>query len=213
MEVIRNCNYRTEQLSKELGRAYSTIDTLLPDYVDYDDIAANIQELKEELSNIAENKLASSRLHISNFEATKLGKNCSESFFNTKNIKCKKNISKLIQDDGSEIIDENIIRESLSKSSEATVGKKFIPTLEPKDFLERYRVELPMLTEAEQQSLNNEITMDKLKESLSSAKVCSAPGPSGHSISKFDVVGGSGQGDPCSAPCYTIGSDPSLRAL
>jgi hypothetical protein len=30
---------------------------------------------------------------------------------------------------------------------------------------------------------------------------------------KFDVVGGSGQGDPCSAPCYTIGSDPSLHAL
>jgi hypothetical protein len=109
--------------------------------------------------------LATSRLRISNFEATKLGKNCSESFFITKNIKCKKNISKLIQDDGSEIIDENIIRKSLSKSLEATVGKKFIPTLEPKDFLERYeyRVELPMLTEAEQQSLNNEIIMDKLK--------------------------------------------------
>jgi hypothetical protein len=42
-----------------------------------------------------------------------------------------------------------------------------------------------MLTEAEQQSLNNEITMDKLKESLSSAKVCSAPGPSGPSISIY----------------------------
>jgi hypothetical protein len=99
-----------------LGRAYSTIDRLLPDDVDYDDIAANIQELKEELSDIAENKMASSRLRISNFEATKLGKNYSESFFITKNIKCKKNISKLIQDNGSEIIDENIIRESLSKS-------------------------------------------------------------------------------------------------
>jgi hypothetical protein len=30
---------------------------------------------------------------------------------------------------------------------------------------------------------------------------------------KFDVVGGSGQGDPCSALHYTIGSDPSLSAL
>ena len=188
LEVIRNCNHRTEQLSKELGRAYSTIDALLPDDVDYDEIAANIQELKEELSNIAENKLASSRLRISNFEATKLGKNCSESFFITKNIKCKKNISKLIQDDGSEITDENIICESLSKSYEATVGKKFIPTLELKDFLERYEVELPTLTEEEQQALNNEITMDELKESLSSAKVCSAPGPSGHSISIYKFL-------------------------
>jgi hypothetical protein len=84
LEVTRNWNYRTEQLSKELGRAYSTIDTLLPDDVDYGDIAANIQEFKEELSNIAENKLASSWLRISNFEATNLGKNCSESFFITK---------------------------------------------------------------------------------------------------------------------------------
>ncbi len=30
---------------------------------------------------------------------------------------------------------------------------------------------------------------------------------------KFDVVGGLGQGDPCSALHYTIGFDPSLRAL
>jgi hypothetical protein len=73
----------------------------------------------------------------------------------------------------------------LSKSYEATVGKKFIPTLKLKDFLERYRVELPTMSEAEQHSLNNEITMDELKESLSSAKVCSAPGPSGHSFSIY----------------------------
>jgi hypothetical protein len=52
----------------------------------------------------------------------------------------------------------------LSKSYEATVGKKFIPALELKDFLERYRVELPTLSEAEQHSLNNEITMDELKD-------------------------------------------------
>ncbi len=52
--------------------------TLLPNDVDYDDIAATIQELKEELSNIAEKKLASSPLRISNFEATKLVKNCSD---------------------------------------------------------------------------------------------------------------------------------------
>jgi hypothetical protein len=38
LEVIRNCNHRTEQLSKELGRAYSTIDALLPDDVDYDEL-------------------------------------------------------------------------------------------------------------------------------------------------------------------------------
>ncbi len=73
----------------------------------------------------------------------------------------------------------------MSKSYEATVGKKFIPTLKLKDFLERYRVELPTMSEAEQHSLNNEITMDELKESLSSAKVCSAPGPSGHSFSIY----------------------------
>jgi hypothetical protein len=59
---------------------------------------------------------------------------------------------------------KNIIRESLSKSYEATVGKKFIQTLELKDFLERYRVELPTLSEAEQHLLNNEITMDELKD-------------------------------------------------
>ncbi len=76
----------------------------------------------------------------------------------------------------------------MSKSYEETVGKKFIPTLELKDFLERYRVELPTLTEAEQHSLNNEITMGELKESPSSAKVCSAPGPSGHSISIYKFL-------------------------
>jgi hypothetical protein len=46
--------------------------TLLPDDVDYDVLQ------QEELSNIAENKLASSPLRISNFEATKLVKNCSD---------------------------------------------------------------------------------------------------------------------------------------
>ena len=187
-EVIRSGKSKTEQINKDLGNAYQSIDSVLPDDPEYDEIAANILELREELSNMAENKLASTRLRIHNFEATKFGKNCAESFLITKNIKNKQNINKLINDDGSVITDEKLIRESMSRSYEDTVGREFIPTLELKDFNERYGIELPTLAEAEQQSLNNEITMEELKVALSSAKVCSAPGPSGQSIAIFKFI-------------------------
>jgi len=60
--------------------------------------------------------------------------------------------------------------------------------LELKDFNERYGIELPTLAEAAQQSLNNETNMEELKVALSSAKVCSALGPSGQSIAIFKFI-------------------------
>ena len=188
MQIIREQKEILEQINSDIAGAFEHLDSLQANDPEIEEVEAYIAERKYELTCYAENKELAGRQRILNFEQTNNGKGTAASFYVTRELKSKKTIQKLVNDNGQEITESQEIVEKLEDNYKSAVGSAFVPNMRLVDFLERYGVEMPKLAEEEQQSLNEDVTKEEIQLALSSAKVRSSPGPSGQSISIFKYL-------------------------
>ncbi len=107
-----------------------------------------------------------------------------QSFYNTKERKASRNISKLVKEDRQEITEPAEIAQELQDRFFDTVGQAFEPSAILEDFLEQHRVVLPEVSEVQKNSLDQKFTHQDAKKASGNSKG-TAQGPTGQTASLY----------------------------
>ncbi|OBQ36005.1 MAG: hypothetical protein AN484_25945, partial [Aphanizomenon flos-aquae WA102] len=151
------------------------------------EIHEEITNIQRNISNEIEAKDKASQTRITNFYRTGIGRLTPETFYCIKEPNISRNIHKL-EHEGRTITDQNEIVEVMQKWYEQTAERLLPQTTTLPDFLQAQRLQLPQLTEQEQDIMQQEFTMDEVKEAIKEAKEVSAPGPTGQTIGFYKLI-------------------------
>jgi hypothetical protein len=178
-EYITRRRKKLEGMQQEIGHLYEVLDRAAPGSEEQTELALRLEELKTQLRDDADQVERASRIRLDNFYMDNNGKNKASSFSITKEPRAKQEVSKLIEEDGGEVTSPEGILNRLEGKFRSTVGELFVPEMGLNEFLEKYQVELPRLSDELRESMDEEFTDQEIRAALSSAKAGAAPGPSG----------------------------------
>jgi hypothetical protein len=188
---------KLEEMHQVIGHLYEELDQAAPSSEEQAELADRLEELKTQLRDDAELVERASRIRLDNFYLDNNGKNRASSFSITKEPRTKKEVSKLIEEDGGEVTNPEGILNRLEGKFRSTVGELFVPEMELNEFLEKYQVELPHLSDELRETMDEEFTEQEVRAALSSAKAGAAPGPSGQTSAILNPnLGGGGPIEP-----------------
>ena len=155
---------------------------------------AERRELHEQITDIQkiikddiEAKDQASRMRISNFYKSVNGKMVPESFTCIKEPKSNRTISRL-EHEGRDVTDPEEIVDIMQKWYETTAEQAPEQLVTLSDFLTHNDLQLPQLPPEDCEELEQEFSIDEVRQALAEAKVVSAPGPSGQTISFFKLI-------------------------
>ena len=146
-----------------------------------------ISDLQKIIRDDLEAKAQAAHMRISNFYKSRTGKMVPETFSCIKDTQRDRTIHRL-EHEGREVTDTEEIEEIMQKWYEATAQQAHPQLLTLDDFLRENELQLPQLTPEECEDLEAEFTLDEVKQAIAEAKVVSAPGPSGQTISFFKLL-------------------------
>jgi hypothetical protein len=119
-------------------------------------------------------------MRISNFYKTGVGKMRPETFY------CIKN--NMIIHEGVLVSDPDQIVSTMQAWYERTAERVLPQTETLTSFLARHRADLPQIEDDQKEALEEEFTVDEVKQAISEAHEVSAPGPSGHTIAFYKLL-------------------------
>jgi len=150
-------------------------------------LADQISTYQRELSNDIEAKDLASQLRIKNFYLTGNGTMKPQTFYCIKERNKSRKITKLVVE-GREITDQEEIIQVMQSWYEDTAMNTTELTMTLQDFLNRYNIQLPQITEDQKEEMEEEFTQQEVKEALHEAAETSAPGPSGQTSTFFKLL-------------------------
>jgi hypothetical protein len=177
-----------EELQLEIGKTYQDLDLAVEGSQDQGELAHKLENLKMQIRDDTEQVERAGRIRLENYYADNNGKNKAASFLITREPRSRKEVQKLVEEDLSEVTTQQGILDKLEGKFKATVGEKFQPEMELTEFLAKYQVELPSLSDELREMLDEEITINEVRDALSSAKAGAAPGPSGQTAAIFKYL-------------------------
>jgi hypothetical protein len=146
------------------------------------------QEMQEEilrqqqtLKTDLEAKDTASRMRISNFYKTGIGKMQPETFY------CIKNVNRS-RHEGALVTDPDQIVATLQAWYERTAERALPQTETLTDFLARHHTDLPQIEDDQKEALEDEFSVDEVKHAIKEAHEVSASGPSGHTIAFYKLL-------------------------
>ncbi len=146
-----------------------------------------IVRLQQNLKSDLEAKDTASRLRIKNFYKTRIGKMQPETFHCVKETKSNRDINTLMVDGALVTDPERIV--SVMQAWYEDTAERALPQLESLDsFLTRHHVDLPQIGEDQKDALEEEFTVEEVKQAIREAHEVSAPGPSGHTIAFYKLL-------------------------
>jgi hypothetical protein len=179
---------KLEGMHQVLGNLYEDLDRADPGSEEQGELTDRLEELKTQLKDDAEQVEKASRIRLDNFYMDNNGKNRASSFSITREPRHKQEVGKLIEEDGGEVTSPEGILNRLEGKFRTTVGELFVPEMGLNEFLEKYDVELPHLSDELRETMDEEFTVQEIRAALSSAKAGAAPGPSGQTSAIFKYL-------------------------
>jgi exonuclease III len=152
-----------------------------------DTIHEQICDIQKAIKDDIEAKAKASHMRISNFYKSNVGKMVPETFTCIKDPKRDRNILRL-EHEGRDITTPEDIVDIMHKWYESTAEKAPNQLITLDDFLQNHNLQLPQLSIEDSEELEQEFTTEEVRQALADAKVVSAPGPSGQTISIFKLL-------------------------
>jgi len=146
-----------------------------------------IEQLQQELGNLAESYETAKQQRIDNFYQTNNGKNTAASFAPARPEKVSRKVSKLITSSG-ETTDPHEINRILQEKHKEMVSKEPKQDMELEEFLRKYQVNLPEISPDNKEALESEFLIEEVSQVLKQADSNSAPGPTGQTIAVFKYL-------------------------
>jgi hypothetical protein len=146
-----------------------------------------ILRLQQTLKTDIEAKDTASRMRISNFYKTGIGKMQPETFYCIKNPNRSRDINSL-RHEGAVVTDPDQIVATMQAWYERTAERALPQTETLTDFLARHHTDLPQIEEDQKEALEEEFSVDEVKHAIKEAHEVSAPGPSGQTIAFYKLL-------------------------
>ncbi len=153
-----------------------------------------LQEMQEEILRLQQNlktdieaKDTASRMRISNFYKTGIGKIQPETFYCIKNVNRSRDIN-LLRHEGALVTDPDQIVATMQAWYERTAERALPQTKTLTDFLAHHHTDLPQIEDDQKEALEEEFSVDEVKQAINEAHEVSAPGPSGHTIAFYKLL-------------------------
>jgi hypothetical protein len=146
-----------------------------------------IIRLQQTLKTDIEAKDTASRMRISNFYKTGVGKMRPETFYCIKNNNRCRDINALMHE-GVLMTDPDQIVATMQAWYERTAELALLQTETLTAFLARHHTDLPQIEDDQKEALEEEFSVDEVKQAISEAHEVSAPGPSGHTIAFYKLL-------------------------
>ena len=150
-------------------------------------IHEQICEIQKTIKDDIEAKSLASHMRISNFYRTNTGKMVPETFQCIKDPKRDRKIQRL-EHEGRDVTEPEEIIEIMQNGYESTAACTHPQTLTLDEFLRNHNLQLPQLSAEDCEELEQEFSIDEVKQAISEAKTVSAPGPSGQTITFFKLI-------------------------
>jgi hypothetical protein len=142
-----------------------------------------ILRLQQTLKTDIEAKDTASRMRMSNFYKTGVGKMQPETFYCIKNANRSRDIN-LLRHEGALTTDPDQIVATMQAWYERTAEQTETLT----DFLARHHTDLPQIEDDQKEALEEEFSINEVKQAINEAHEVSAPGPSGHTIAFYKLL-------------------------
>jgi hypothetical protein len=189
-EIARS---RAQRVSKTLREASASL-FRLQQKVKGEACRVKCQEMQEEIFRLQqtlktdiEAKDTASRMRISNFYKTGVGKMRPETFYCIKNNNRCRDINTLMHE-GVLVTDPDQIVATMQVWYERTAERALPQTETLTAFLSRHHTDLPQIEDDQKEALEEEFSVDEVKQAISEAQEVSAPGPSGHTIAFYKLL-------------------------
>ena len=140
-------------------------------------------ELRQELLNNMEAKHTAAKTRIDSFYRAETGKINKVTFSHMKPNKKHKTIDQIQTENmtsPTKIHEE--IAQHMSEWYEETATSPFTQTQTVSEFLSKRQVNLPRIPRSQADTIDTEFTQDEIKSAIQAADPCTAPGPSGQTI-------------------------------
>jgi len=151
------------------------------------EILEDIEQTQQELRQEAEEYEKAKQQRVDHFYQTNNGKNTAASFVQARPEKVNRVVSKLTVDN-TEISDPQEINRVLQDKHKDMVSKEFQQEMQLEEFLTKYQVTLPELSQDSKELLDEEFQIEEVRQALKQADNNSAPGPSGQTIGVFKYI-------------------------
>jgi len=122
----------------------------------------DIEQTQQELRQEAEEYEKAKQQRIDNFYQTNNGKNTAASFVHARPERPNKTVSKLIVDN-IEISDPQEINRLLQEKHENMVSKEFKQEMELEEFLTKYQVDMPELSQDSKDQLDEDFQVEEVQ--------------------------------------------------
>jgi hypothetical protein len=152
-----------------------------------EEMQEEILRLQQTLKTDLEAKDTASRMRISNFYKTGIGRMQPETFYCIKNPNRSRDIS-MLRHEGATITDPDQIVATMQAWYERTAERALPQTETLADFLSRHHTDLPQIEDDQKEALEEEFSVDEIKQAINDAHEVSAPGPSGHTIAFYKLL-------------------------
>jgi hypothetical protein len=146
-----------------------------------------ILRLQQTLKTDIEAKDTASRMRISNFYKTGIGKMQPETFYCIENVNRSRDIN-LLRHEGALVTVPDQIVATMQAWYERTAERALPQTETLTDFLARHHTDLPQIEDDQKEALEEEFSVDEVKQAINEAHEVSAPGPSGHTIAFYKLL-------------------------
>jgi hypothetical protein len=146
-----------------------------------------VVRLQHSLKTDIEAKDTAARMRISNFYKTGIGRMQPETFYCIKNNNRSRDISGIVHE-GVHVTDPDQIVATMQAWYERTAERVLPQTETLSAFLARHHSDLPQIDDDQKEALEEEFTIDEVKQAISEAHEVSAPGPSGHTIAFYKLL-------------------------
>jgi len=192
-KLARQDRDRTNQIITTMDNALKELHNTLANgqhltEQDRQDINTRITELKMHLRDRLTQRATQEDARVDTFINMERGRMTKCSFTGVQEKKAHRLIDKLVID-GQEVTDQDVIVQIMRDRYMACTGQEqLIAEDAVTDFLDDMDIDLPKLTEDQQEQIGAEITSDEVRQALQSAKAHSAPGPSGQTLGFFKYI-------------------------
>ena len=146
-----------------------------------------ITDIQKTVRDDIEAKAQAAHMRIRNFYRSQTGKMVPETFSCIKDSKRDRTIHRL-EHEGRDITAPEEIVDIMQKWYETTAQQAQPQLLTLDEFLQESDLQLPQLSPEDCDELEAEFTMEEVKEAIKEAKVVSAPGPSGQTITFYKLL-------------------------
>ncbi len=180
-QVLLQTNLSIQQLHKDIQAPHIT-------EADRTGINNRITELKMHLKDALTDRATRDTARINAFQDTNRGRMTKVSFTGLKDKKGHRRIDRL-QVDGQDITDQDqIVQIMRDKYMQCTGQEQLVEEHAVQQFLEDMDITLPTLSPDQQNIIGDEITRDEVLQALQTAKVHSAPGPTGQTLGFYKFI-------------------------